>query len=105
MEDLVASGELGEFFFQLPPIKHLFHQCLLFAVHFFLNPVFNVRCEALIQPKIAPGGICYKIARPGVGQLMRDETHETLVSGDYSWSHKRDNRVFHPAKGKTRRQY
>ncbi len=62
MQDLIAQGEFFEFFVQLAAIENLLHEGLIATVDCFLNAVFYVSGEALVEPEVTPGGVGNQVA-------------------------------------------
>src|SRR6185295_15087858 len=54
----------------------------LLAVQLLDDPALGISRHPLVKPEVVPRRIRREIARPAVGELVRDEADEALVAGD-----------------------
>ena len=78
---------------------------LFLAVDGLDDAVLDVAGEALVEPHVAPGGIGDEIARPRMGQLVRDQRHQALVADQYGRCREGQARVLHAAEREARWQH
>ena len=69
------------------------------------DPVLEIGGEALVEPAVGPDGVGDEVARPAVGELVRDEADQAAVAGDEGRRQESEGRVLHAAIGKGRRQH
>ena len=65
----------------------------------------GVRCPALVQPEILPGGVGHQVPGPGVREFVRDQIRLSARAQDRGGSQKRQARVFHPSVRERRREH
>ncbi len=70
-------------------------RCDLGPVHRLDDAGGGVGGHALVEPEVGPGGVGGEIARPAVGELMRDQAVVALVPGDEGRGEEGQSGVFH----------
>ena len=73
VQDLVAVLEPGDLVLEVLAAEHRLHAGRLRAVDLLDDAPLDVGREALVQPEVAPGRVGDEVARPRVGQLVRDQ--------------------------------
>jgi hypothetical protein len=65
------------------------------AVHLGLDAPLQVGGPALVEPKVLPGCVRHKVARPAVRDLVRDDVDVLPVLADDGRRREREDRILH----------
>mmetsp|Transcript_119860 Transcript_119860/g.267638 ORF Transcript_119860/g.267638 Transcript_119860/m.267638 type:complete len:265 (-) Transcript_119860:448-1242(-) len=88
----------------LPPCCCL-QRCESFAMDLVRYPPLGEHREPLIEPELAPIGVCHKVAKPAVSDLMGNHIAEGTVPSKQARCHKGHARVLHAAEWEARRHH
>ena len=82
-----------------------FHVGSTSAVEGLDDPALEIGREPLVEPEVAPGGVGDQVARPRMGQLVRDQRDQRTVAGQDRGSGEGQPGVLHPAEREARGQH
>src|SRR5205085_4953006 len=97
MRIAAVGSKIGYSFLQVFQSQESLHVRKRLSIQGFHDAVLKVHGESFVHPEVVPGGIGHKVARPGMGELMRDEARERTVAGYDRGGAEREPRIFHSA--------
>ena len=105
MQDLVRRLEPRQLLGQHLAVERRLHVHARTAEDLLQDAALEVDGEPLVQPEVAPGGVGHEIARPRVGELVRNQRDQTLVPGDDGRRREGQPRILHATERKAGRQH